>query len=155
MARAIKFRAWDSLEKRFTSPESRGQGHYSMSLDGRFFNLQNGSGGDEYVVQQFTGRQDLNGKDVYEGDLVIASTDPNDPTSPSGIAEVVWMDDPARVKAPQWGLYFLLVKPQLQPFLPPNVEVVGDIFSWGFEKIRKTCEERGFPTPIKNPTDQP
>jgi uncharacterized phage protein (TIGR01671 family) len=68
--RKLKFRVWDKLEKRFIYPDKGYQGHYVLDLNGRFQNLQNGSGGDEYVVQQFTGFRDSKGVDIYEGDIV-------------------------------------------------------------------------------------
>jgi hypothetical protein len=66
----LKFRAWDKLAKRFTYPDKGYQGHYVLTLNGQFQNLQNGSGGDEYVVQQFTGLRDSKGVDIYEGDII-------------------------------------------------------------------------------------
>jgi len=68
--RTLKFRAWDKLEKRFIYPDKGYQGHYVLDLNGRFQNLQNGSGGDEYAVQQFTGEYDKNNTPIYEGDIV-------------------------------------------------------------------------------------
>ena len=70
MSREIKFRVWDKIEKRFITPTSFGQTHYNLTLNGKLYNLQNGSGGDDYVVQQFTGLKDKNGKEIYEGDLI-------------------------------------------------------------------------------------
>jgi uncharacterized phage protein (TIGR01671 family) len=77
MQRQLKFRVWDKLEKRFIYPDKGYQGHYVLSLDGKFHNLQNGSGGDECVVQQFTGYYDKNGKDIYEGDVFKNDGDKN------------------------------------------------------------------------------
>jgi uncharacterized phage protein (TIGR01671 family) len=68
--RTLKFRAWDKLAKQFTYPDKGYQGHYVLTLNGQFQNLQNGSGGDEYVVQQWTGLKDSKGIDVYEGDAI-------------------------------------------------------------------------------------
>ena len=114
MQRTLKFRAWDKLAKQFTYPDKGYQGHYVLDLNGRFQNLQNGSGGDEYVVQQFTGFKDSKGVDIYEGDRVTYKLDKHYYFSEIKWEHNAWVIDDVDAAFPLVEL--------------PNLEVVGNIF---------------------------
>ena len=70
MNNQTKFKVWDKLAQHMIYPDKGYQQHYILDLNGRFHNLQNGSGGDDYVVMEYTGLTDKNGNPICEDDIV-------------------------------------------------------------------------------------
>jgi len=111
--RQLKFRVWDKLAERMIYPHNDNQQHFIIDLNGRFHNLQNGSGGDDYVVQQYTSLKDKNDVPIYEGDLIRGMFD----FGPAGFSELMLPVCWHNIDGYQWNYWNL-----------STIEVVGNAF---------------------------
>lgn len=110
MSRVIKFRAWQDNQM-LTSPISS---NYGLA---RFFGLLY----EDAPVMQFTGLQDVNGKDIWEGDYVLVKD--------CRISEVIFHQEAGcwdlRLRNSLSSLPIGAVSPSSWKF---HAEVVGNIY---------------------------
>lgn len=65
MSREIKFRAWHKRNKNIHEPSSMFQITTNGNIYSSGLNVT-----DDYVLMQYTGLKDKNGKEIYEGDVL-------------------------------------------------------------------------------------
>jgi uncharacterized phage protein (TIGR01671 family) len=71
MNREIKFRVWDKLNSKWEKEMGVDQEGNITDLSECFWNNE-GKNGESYICQQYTGLKDINGKEIHEGDIVVA-----------------------------------------------------------------------------------
>jgi uncharacterized phage protein (TIGR01671 family) len=65
MSREIKFRAWHKKTERF-------QSGFHLTSDGKI-NFACLVDNEDYILSQFTGLKDKNGKEIFENDIIVLS----------------------------------------------------------------------------------
>lgn len=129
MGREIKFRAWDKDLKQmffeFKITSSKGE----VVTPSIFICCD-----DSIELMQYTGLRDKNGKEIYEGDVIIL--DNSDIGGEKIIGEIIWCDDQT-LGCLGFGLW--TKKGYLHTNLLGHIEVIGNIYE-NRELLGKTDE---------------
>jgi uncharacterized phage protein (TIGR01671 family) len=117
--REIKFRAWDTEKVKMLYPDGiygQEMGANTYSITCLIAGVMNGACDEfqeQYILMQFTGRKDKNGKELYEGDIFRARHD----FGPGGFSERISSIPTKHNMNIQWQYWNM-----------ETIEVIGNIY---------------------------
>jgi uncharacterized phage protein (TIGR01671 family) len=128
MNREIKFRAWDFRHKKMFGVDALYQNQVDYIDDkltefSAFKPCYGYLSRDEVVVMQFTGLKDKNGKEIYEGDIILSHKEYN---SYSGLNSTIYAGNKYQIKNNGWRFY--LEPSSLYRVDMEEIEVIGNIY---------------------------
>jgi uncharacterized phage protein (TIGR01671 family) len=91
--RELKFRVWDKKESEWLALGATGIDCLSGKLVDYEYEGQTKANQENYIVEQFTGLKDKNGKEIYEGDIVEEDIDFNSRMTDGTFRYRVYWDD--------------------------------------------------------------
>ncbi len=105
--RKIKFRAWDKKNKKFVNGKDVSEDRIPTKSTKQGFKLMT-----SFVLMQYTGLKDKNGKEIYEGDIVNYHKS----------------DIEGNVVTFKYGMFYLINDSLHHYFCSGNLEVIGNIY---------------------------
>jgi len=94
--RELKFRAWDKIHEKYREPMVYDIFHEKIVVRLPIETLKKG----EFLLEQYTGLKDKNGKEIYEGDIIQEEIDFNSTMTDGTFKYMVYWDEEELC----WGL---------------------------------------------------
>lgn len=119
----LRFRIWDIKQKKFIFEYEASHLRLAITLAGKVYRGEDDNilPESDYVIQQYTGLNDINDIEIYEGDIISGEIWINDPNGKSGYANIT-----NRKVFFKRGCYFVEVMDYLHNVY--KCEVVGNIY---------------------------